>query len=584
MRALFLFLILSPLLALFTAPNSLAQNIDLGGQTCVLADAADLTPQQAYAERASYDCSDDALKQSATHLWLIVDLNGKASAFDDPALLTRVSYHGALTFLPIYEHASAAAFTLSPKEIAERSSVPSILITPLPRVNGEVPTKVLIGVETPWDTTNWTDIELVSEATAQSKHISDAVMYALLVGLLMTPIVLNIFLFPVLRYKFMPYHLGVMVSALVYGLSWAGFLQVLPFTIEPIARSTINHISVPMAFAFAALLTRELCGREALNVFWWRALPIAGLIPLITSIIIMLIAPNFSHYGSMVHHLAFIIPLSAILGSLLYGSVRGIKICQMQLLAWAPMLFYIIGRIARGTGLIDDTSILDMGLYPSLATEGLLTTSIVGYRIYTLRKERDLALQRETILTDLANVDALTGALNRRAFIEGFNQITAAGNLRNRTISLLTLDLDHFKDVNDAHGHAVGDEVLKGITHILKSQCRGEDLCARFGGEEFSILLITASAAAADGCANRLRSAIENHMFPQVGRVTASIGVVQIDAEAPVPFESWYSAADKALYAAKAKGRNRVQRSGWAPDYASQADQAYAAGWQVKDA
>ncbi|MCF6328627.1 MAG: GGDEF domain-containing protein [Henriciella sp.] len=570
-------------LAVSVAPAS-AQTSEVGARFCVLANAGDLTIKQAYDRRSEFDCQPNALKREANHIWLLGNIEDAFDIAPDPALKLRLSYHGAIEFAQFSDQKLIAQSTYSPADLAKQALVPAQIILPLTPTGNRGSSQVLIGIDRVWDLTNWTDIEIVSQSEVHNHHIAASLVYGLMTGLLLTPLVLICLVYPILRHSFLPFHFGMLSCALLYGLSWSGLINALPVTIEPIPRSIINHISVSFAFMFACFLTRELCGRETLGQFWSRALPVAGIMPVMASLVLMALAPNFSHYGSVVYHAFFIMPLIIIIGALSYGSFRGILICKLQLLAWTPMIFYAVGRIGRGMGYIDETSLLELGLYPALITEGLLTTSIVSYRIFSLRKERDLALHRQTILHDLASFDDLTGAMNRRTFIQHFNQISRAGLAKSQTMSLLVVDIDNFKQVNDTFGHAVGDDVLKRLTKLLKAHCRGEDACARFGGEEFCLLLTTPSQADADICASRLLQAVSEHVFPVVDQITVSIGIVSITPDPAVSFESWFQAADKSLYVAKTQGRNRIQRSGWKPEEPAAADADYAAGWQVLDA
>jgi len=395
-------------IAVFVTPlDSAAQSTDIGQRLCVLSNAGHLSADEAYVRAQDFDCSEDALKRPAQHLWLLAPVNDVVTKFEDPAVRMLMSYHGALTIAPVYGENRIEDRYVTPKEIIEEALVPTLMVFPVRSSEGEYPTHILIGVEKSWDPANWTNMQIVSLEATHAKHLVDALFYAIIIGLLMTPIIFSAVLYAVLRYSFLPFHVVTSVCALLYGVSWAGFLQLSPFAIEPIHRSVLNHVLIAMAFTGAAYLTRELCGRETLGAFWWRVLPIAGLLPLLNTTFFMAFAPHFSHYGSVLIHAAFILPLGAILGSLISGSLKGKLICKLQLLGWLPMFLYVAGRIARGMGLIDEISILELGLYPSLATEALLTTSIVGYRIYTLRKDHEHALLQQSILSGLASSDAL---------------------------------------------------------------------------------------------------------------------------------------------------------------------------------
>jgi diguanylate cyclase (GGDEF)-like protein len=167
--------------------------------------------------------------------------------------------------------------------------------------------------------------------------------------------------------------------------------------------------------------------------------------------------------------------------------------------------------------------------------------------------ERKLIEER---LLALAHTDALTGLRNRRAFDEALEREWKR-TLENRSqISLLMLDIDHFKTFNDRYGHPAGDDCLRAVSAAVNSAVRATDVVARYGGEEIAVILPGTGSAAAVELAERIRAAIEGG-----GAVTASIGIATAalsesgDRRTP---EGLVPAADTAMYKAKAGGRNRV--------------------------
>ena len=156
----------------------------------------------------------------------------------------------------------------------------------------------------------------------------------------------------------------------------------------------------------------------------------------------------------------------------------------------------------------------------------------------------------------LSVTDALTGLLNRRYIEARLSEEVKRSNRHGFPMSFMMLDVDHFKSYNDEFGHPAGDEALRTIGHVIKETLRGADVAARFGGEEFSILLPQTTGEEAIAIAERIRTNIEETRFPH-RRVTASIGVASCSAELCVA-ANIVSAADKALYEAKRRGRNRV--------------------------
>jgi diguanylate cyclase (GGDEF)-like protein len=167
-----------------------------------------------------------------------------------------------------------------------------------------------------------------------------------------------------------------------------------------------------------------------------------------------------------------------------------------------------------------------------------------------------------TRMTDLAKKDGLTGIYNRRSFDDRLAFELQRAQRYGRELTLLALDVDHFKRVNDTWGHQAGDAVLKFLAALLERSVRaGVDLVARVGGEEFAVLLPETDAASAHTVADRMRSAVEAAQIPIPGhdpiRVTVSIGLCAQRGAGDCP-EGLQGNADRALYAAKHKGRNRV--------------------------
>lgn len=162
-------------------------------------------------------------------------------------------------------------------------------------------------------------------------------------------------------------------------------------------------------------------------------------------------------------------------------------------------------------------------------------------------------------MKDLAMRDSLTQLYNRRIFDETLAQKLKCPDLH--PISLLIIDLDNFKQVNDTFGHQAGDQVLKVFAKILKESCRGHDLVARFGGEEFAIILSQTKAATAHAVAQRIRNRLEKAAFTFDGRqlrMTASIGLATCNSGSSIFTSNLVKQADRALYQAKRTGKNKV--------------------------
>ena len=159
-----------------------------------------------------------------------------------------------------------------------------------------------------------------------------------------------------------------------------------------------------------------------------------------------------------------------------------------------------------------------------------------------------------------ALVDQLTGVANRRHFFQAAEEEFSRFSRYNRTFSLLMLDLDHFKEVNDQFGHPVGDKVLKELARSILLHKRDSDLFGRLGGEEFALLLPETNLAGATEIAVRLRRSCHTLAVPGhlAIRVTVSIGVTQVRSDG-TSLDDVLSRVDATLYRAKNNGRDRVE-------------------------
>ncbi len=177
-----------------------------------------------------------------------------------------------------------------------------------------------------------------------------------------------------------------------------------------------------------------------------------------------------------------------------------------------------------------------------------------------LHKQRQLLLAHRELLT-VASTDPLTNCLNRRAFstlieayLARFEEDPARGDG-----SLLIIDVDHFKTVNDRFGHETGDQALKLIADLIKANVRDRDLVARLGGEEFGVFLPELDPARTFTIADRIRGAVYTaQFFPAGERCVLSLSIGGVAFKPPVTFVELYRDADKRLYAAKQAGRNCV--------------------------
>jgi len=189
------------------------------------------------------------------------------------------------------------------------------------------------------------------------------------------------------------------------------------------------------------------------------------------------------------------------------------------------------------------------------------TTLLIVLFAWLLAVDRRKRLQAVDELARLAERDGLTGLLNRLALSQRLREEVARARRYKLPLSLLLLDIDHFKQINDRYGHPAGDACLVSMADLMQGMTRQSDIIGRYGGEEFLLLLPHTDLHQAELFAERLRSSIERLEVPTARGdlfMTVSIGVVTLVEEAEMDEAMLVHEADEALYAAKAAGRNRV--------------------------
>jgi diguanylate cyclase (GGDEF)-like protein len=183
----------------------------------------------------------------------------------------------------------------------------------------------------------------------------------------------------------------------------------------------------------------------------------------------------------------------------------------------------------------------------------ILTTSILIVLVLLALN----VISTKSKLRLMAIYDNLTGIYNRHMFLEVFEKELANQSRYDRDLSLIMFDIDHFKQINDAHGHGVGDQVLKALAVLVRENLRKSDTFARWGGEEFLILLTETDRESARRVAESLRSRIESHRFNRTQGITCSFGVTEV-REGESNTNTIIDRTDQLLYHAKGEGRNRV--------------------------
>jgi diguanylate cyclase len=347
----------------------------------------------------------------------------------------------------------------------------------------------------------------------------------------------------------------------------------------------VNFTIIIASIALANMLLRDRFYTDNLRNFLINGF-LAGLLGCLLMIFGVSVAPDvfidFRHIPVLIMALSFS-PVSAIEASLIIGLFRVFYfgVSSASLTAFAVIIFFgvlssLIGQMnvsMRTKWIIAITGyilIAGAGIYflvghlpnwlfiMGIFVLGVAVASLLMYFFVDFLLRSNRFYER---LKDEVDLDYLTGLNNSRFFDKSFDRHIRQAIIDNRCVSLLYIDIDHFKHINDQFGHANGDIVLQEVSRILRQTARSHDIVTRRGGEEFTILLTDCNMTHATSAAERVRRMVEEHVFqlsPQLTvQITVSIGVSSFPetaSEEKVLLEQ----ADSALYEAKRDGRNRI--------------------------
>jgi diguanylate cyclase (GGDEF)-like protein len=374
-----------------------------------------------------------------------------------------------------------------------------------------------------------------------------------LCGMLLMPVVFNAAFYRVLREPFVVWHSALAFSLLLTIMVSSG-LSFYFGAVPVMAMSALNTWLFGLSVAAAGMFARSFIEEGELHPGLRRALPLVSAWAMLASALHATFPFALRPIQSTLYYWAYIPVLVVFLWVLADALRRGSRAARYQAIGWAPMIGVGMIRLVTGLapGLANDDAL--MLLYAGCVIEVLATTLGVADRFMAIKDQRDRARTEAQVLERLSERDPLTGMLNRRALQDRFAMLRAEG-----FATLAVIDLDHFKRVNDSHGHAVGDRVLKAVAKVLTQDA--DTVAFRMGGEEF--LLLMRGRDAAERAENR-RRALSARIAEDVdglgALVTASMGLIEVPASAMpnAGLHELYQRADQLLYEAKQAGRNRT--------------------------
>ena len=234
---------------------------------------------------------------------------------------------------------------------------------------------------------------------------------------------------------------------------------------------------------------------------------------------------------------------------------RGSRYARFFLIGWTPLLATTVLSSLQPFGIATGWTWSDSAAFGAGALEALVLSLGLADRSLALRRDRDHARR-------LADIDALTGLYNRRAWTERAFALEDANRRAARPLSVLFLDLDHFKELNDRHGHEAGDVALRALASVMLEEVRQQDVIGRYGGEEFVVALPGADRAQALRVAERIRQGLQNWAPGDSPHAAQTVSIGAATLHPGEDMKALLKRADEAMYAAKAAGRNRVVFAG----------------------
>jgi diguanylate cyclase (GGDEF)-like protein len=397
-------------------------------------------------------------------------------------------------------------------------------------------------------------LEITGIPEARATDLVHARLDVLFPSIQLATVLVMLSFFVALRERMYGYFVGHVLFLVLYELYAFGIgYELMPFALL----APLGARPAWLTAAVAALLLLEFSSQflelarvapRLDRVFAWLRWPL-GVLACCAAV--PALSPGWWVEDALALILLMLSPLLIVAGMLAWqhGGRRG----GFYLCAWIPGLLFVIVRVLQLILHWPLPNWLEFALPAAFAFSSVVLSFGLADHTLSIRHERDVAHR-------LAEHDVLTGVLNRRAILAHLRNAFRHARDSDEPLSVLFLDLDHFKRVNDGYGHRAGDTCLRAVIAPISSELRQGDALGRYGGEEFLIVLPGAAAANAEVVAERIRRRIEEMPLLVSGTridLTLSIGVAAADADVETP-EDLIECADAALYRSKAEGRNRV--------------------------
>jgi diguanylate cyclase (GGDEF)-like protein len=521
----------------------------LFARSCVLPSERPLTLAEAQTQR-HWRCGPSADDTKAPYLWIAVGAErlprGQGQRLEGDAMPS-----AGLTTVLRFADGSTRAIRFNASALAHHWTAGTRFSVWLYGAD-ERPTALFIRVDRPFDRQVATELELHESGEARDSQLRRMVMFGVFTGMLLVIALYSLSLFVALRRRFALAH-ALMTGFLVQYTFASSSLIFLVFPGASLwLRTGLAYTGLAGSMALLAPFLSSMLERDALTPAMRRLACGSGALVALAGIAVPLLGPQLPFITRLAYTISFVPGLIVLVALCAQAWLRGSRAVRLVALAWLWPSLAALDRILRALELYSLPPDADFAIFGAMAFQSVFMAFAIAWRVGEIRKERDRALATQRTLTAQVGTDALTGLPNRRAFQE---RHWRCGDY------IAVVDVDRFKRVNDRHGHMVGDAVLQALAAEMRAEVEAGSLIGawRLGGEEFVVLVAARNVAGAALLVNRLRERISGRISGAVADllhpVTVSAGLAEIRESG---IADAYDAADRALYHAKASGRDRL--------------------------
>lgn len=512
------------------------------------------------ADAAGFRPWHEDLENSAPPVWLKLSLQAPDYARSDWVLLIKRRFFRQLdVYLPANEPDGYAHYSNGLNDYRPGDVSAQFFVYPLSLEPGQHAT-LLMRVETLQGSLSSLDFRIQDELSYKDGRATNMWAFGLYFGAVIALVFYNLVLYLSLRTPGHRLYVSAMTMLLLFMGMDSGLLQeVLPAWLrlrEPLVAVFLNCLLLAAMIQFF----QAFCGSRLIIPRTHRLLQVLAILLLLAGLVSIFVPVSAATIAGPISQLLVTLALFALLGGSLYAGIRGSSAGYIFFIAWSVFLMGGFIRSMLSLNVFSRTPITEYAVYIGSVMSAMILALGLSYRVGQLRVQRNRAVREQHRAMELANLDALTGAYNRRFFENYLEGMLASRERRSIRGALILLDIDDFKAANDTFGHEAGDLLLKTLTGRCLDELREGDVVCRLGGDEFVIVLHDLGGKDAVDVAERICRRVATNPVDYNGqllKITVSIGVLG-RLEPGMEIGEALRRADEALYEAKRCGRNRV--------------------------